>query len=267
MKNKLKLLGCLIGLVAAVGICLAAASSFRRELESTLTGLSRRPVRIRSAYLTFPPGIRLIGVEVLAVPGEARPPLRIDSLAVRPGGRPRERRFTLSGHLEDEQGKALGRFNAQGTFFREGPVDAQIALTYPDLSRLSAYLRQVLGAAPDRGAMEMKTRLTLFQEVLMAHNEVTATGVSFPSSELTTLGLDGNRLVQLLKDKEGKVHLSFIVAGKLGEKLDWSDLAAGAMREAMRQAMSRSILQVMSETEQKKPVEELMRRKLDTLDR
>ena len=49
--------------------------------------------------------------------------------------------------------------------------------------------------------------------------------------------------------------------------MDWSDLAAGAMREAMRQAMSRSIQQVLSDTEQNKPVEELMRKKLDTLDR
>ncbi len=193
--------------------------------------------------------------------------LRDVSFAFRPGVRPEEREFALSGRLEDTEGQPLGRVETRGTAFPEGPVDAVVKLSHGDIGKLAPYLRRVLGTAPVRGAVEVETRLTLYEGTLMAHNDVTATGLFFSDSQPTTLGPDGNRLVELLKDREGKIHLSFIVARKPGEKVDWSDLAAGAMREAMRQAMTRSIQQVLSDTEQQKPVEELLRRKLDTLDR
>ena len=267
MKNQLKLLGALIVIAAVAAGYLAVASSLRARMEAELAAAFGRPVTVRGARIVLPPAVRLLGVEVPAAPGAAPPPVKIDSLVVRPGARPRERRFTLSGSIEDGRGGSLGRFSAQGTFFKESPVDADVSLTGANLENLAPYLRQVLGVAPSRGRMEMQTRLTLYRGVLMAHNEVAATGVAFSGNEPTTLGPDGNRLVELLKDREGKVHLSFIVAGKLGEKMDWSDLAAGAMREAMRQAMSRSIQQVLTDTEQRKPVEERLRNKLDTLDR
>ena len=252
-----------IGAIAAMaGIYLATSAFLRGRMQAELTAVCKRPVTVRSAYWVLPPAVRLAGVEAPAIQGEERPPVRIDSLVVHPGVRPRERRFAVSGRL------AQGRFQAEGTYLiGEGPIDAQISLQYGDLANLAPYLRKVLGTALARGSMEMVSRLTVCQEVLMAHNDVTANGVLFSDNQPTTLGLDGNRLVELLKDREGKVHLSFIVAGKLGQNLDWSDLAAGAMREAMRQAMSRSIQQVLSDTEQQKPVEELMRKKLDTLDR
>ncbi len=267
MKRQLKLLGWLIVITTAAAGYLAAASSLRGRMQAELTAAAGRPVTVRGARIVLPPAVRLLGVELPAVPGAARLPLGVDYLLVRPGARPRERGFTLSGRLEDGQGGSLGRFSARGTFFKEGPVDAEVSFTGANLENLAPYLRQVLGVAPSGGAMEMRTRLTLYRGVLMAHNEVSASGVVFSGNEPTTLGPDGNRLVELLKDREGKVHLSFVVAGKLGQKMDWSDLAAGAMREAMRQAMSRSIQQVLTDTEQRRPVEELLRKKLDTLDR
>ena len=193
--------------------------------------------------------------------------LRAVSFALQPGTRPREQEFSLSGRLDDRNGHPLGTVEARGTSFPGGPLDADVTLSYGDVAELAPYLRRVLGTAPSRGAVQVETRLTFHQGVLMAHNDVTATGVLFSDNQPTTLGPDGNRLVELLKDREGKIHLSFIVAGKPGEKMDWSDLAAGAMREAMRQAMSRSIQQVLTDTDPDKPVEELMRKKLDSLDR
>ncbi len=264
---KLKWVLWLIAIAAVAGITLAGVSSLRGRMQAELTAVCGRPVTVRSAVLTLPPAVRLVGVELPAIRGEERLPLRVDSIEVRPGARPRERRFSLSGRLEDGQGKKLGGVNAQGTYLIGGPIDAEVALTYDDLGDLAPYLRKVLGSAPARGSMEMQTRLTVHEGVLMAHNDVTATGVAFAGNEPTTLGPAGNRLLELLRDKEGKVHLSFIVAGKLGGEMDWSDLSAGAMRDAMRQAMSRSIQQVLTDTEQNKPVEELLRRKLDSLDR
>lgn len=222
------------------------------------SGVPVAQARIRDGEITF--------IDRLAVPNVFWN-LRAISFALRPGSRPREQEFALSGRLDDRNGRPSGTVEARGTSFPGGPIDAVVKLSYGDLVELAPYLRRVLGTAPSRGAVEVETRLTLHQGVLMAHNDLTATGVLFSDNQPTTLGPDGNRLVELLKDREGKIHLSFIVAGKPGEKMDWSDLAAGAMREAMRQAMSRSIQQVLSDTEQNKPVEELMRRQLDTLDR
>lgn len=348
MKKKLKLFWWVVGLGAVLGVYRVAVSSLRGQIEAQLSAVCKRAVTVQSAQFVLPPAIRLIGLEVPAVRGEDRPPIRIDaiqarliasawgqgqpggevvvvhprihlewtleakaisemggtpivvpsgiaiaqasvrdgevttidrlavpnvfwnfrdvSFAIRPGGRPQEREFALAGRLEDPEGRPLGKVNGQGTFFPEGPVDAVIKLSHGDIGKLAPYLRRVLGTAPARGAVEVETRLTVYEGTLMAHNDVKATGLFFSDNQPTTLGPDGNRLVELLKNREGKVHLSFIVVRKPGEKTDWSDLAVGAMREAMRQAMTRSIQQVLSDTEQK-PVEELLRRKLDTLDR
>ncbi len=221
-------------------------------------GIPITRVRVHNGEISF--------VDRLAVPNVFWN-LREAELSIQTSGRAGERAFTLSGRLKDQGNKDLGTVSARGTTLPGGPVDAEIALNYLDVGRLAGYLRKVFGTAPSRGSMQAEIRLTVHQGVLMAHSDVTATGVLFSDSQVTTLGLDGNRLVELLKDHEGKVHLSFIVAGKLGEKLDWSDLAAGAMREAMRQAMSRSIQRVLSDTEQSKPVGELLQKKMDSLGR
>ena len=95
---------------------------------------------------------------------------------------------------------------------------------------------------------------------------LTGQGVFFPSREPTVLGPDGNRLVSFIKDRDGVVHLDFIVKGTLGQPLDWTGLTTGTLREAIRQAMARNIQKVLNETEQK-PVEEEIRSQMDSLGR
>ena len=175
--------------------------------------------------------------------------------------------YTLASSLGGDAGAHVGDLESEGGFISQGPVDAKITLNHKEIKRLAPYLRQALGTAPSQGAIHLECRLTVHQGVLMAYNDVIATGIVFPTDAPTTLGPDGKRLVQLLTDREGKIHLSFIVTGKLGERLNWSDLATGALREAMRQAMSRSIQRVLDETEQKKPVEEMLRKNMESLGR
>ena len=103
--------------------------------------------------------------------------------------------------------------------------------------------------------------------ILVAETDLTARNVVFPTEEPTLLGPTGNHLVKLLKDSSGEVHLHFVVKGTLGEKLDWSDLVSSAVREAMRQAVSRGIQKVMKDSEELKPVEELIRKGLESLGR
>lgn len=191
---------------------------------------------------------------------------------------PHEYRYKFSGLLvgdtqarpgngaDRRAGEDLGRVEAEGTWVSGGPFDGKILIQHRGLRMLSPYLRRVLGASPSAGTAELITHLTIHQGVVMAHNDVTAQGLVFPSGASTTLDLEGNRLVELLRDEEGKVHLSFIVAGKLGGKLDWSDLATSALREAMRQALTRSIQKALTDTEVK-PLEELIRRGLESIGR
>lgn len=193
--------------------------------------------------------------------------LRGTSLQVRVGPGEGQCTFTLSASLQDKSGGPMGTLQAEGSVFPRGPVDAKILLSHQGIEHLAPYLRPVLGTAPSQGSMEMETRLTVLQGVVMAHNEVTARGVAFPTDEPTTLGPDGNRLARLLADREGKIHLSFVVSGKAGEKMDWSDMAAGALHEAMRQAMTRSIQSVLDQKEQQQPVGEEIRKGLESLGR
>lgn len=175
--------------------------------------------------------------------------------------------FDGAGSLGDGAPPGKGDLKLQGSAVLPwGPVDAVITLSHGEVGDLAPYLRQVLGTAPDRGMAQVQSRVTLHGGVLVAQNNVTAARVVFPTSDPTVLGPDGNRLVQLLKGPEGTVQLSFIVTGELGKGLDWSDLAAAAMREALQQAMARGIQRVLSDTEQQ-PVEEAVRKGLDSLGR
>jgi len=193
--------------------------------------------------------------------------LRDTSLEVHPGPGEGRYRFRLSAALQTEAGEPTGTIQAEGSFFPRGPVDAKVLLTHERIQDLAPYLQPALGTGPGQGRIGLETRLTVLQGVLMAHNEVSAEGVAFPTEEPTTLGPDGNRLARMLADREGKIHLSFVVSGKLGQKMDWSDLAAGALHEAMRQAMMRSIQNVLGEKEQKQPVGEEVRKGLESLGR
>ena len=175
--------------------------------------------------------------------------------------------FEGTGALVGDGAGEKGHLKVDGSaVLPRGPVDATVRLTHGQAGDLAPYVRQVLGAAPSHGAVEVVSRVTLHGGVLMTHNDVTATGLTFPTNEPTVLGPDGNRLVQLLLDREGKTHLGFIVTGEVGKGLDWSDLAAGAMREAVQQAMARGIQRVLTDTEQQ-PVEDAVRRGLDSLGR
>lgn len=185
------------------------------------------------------------------------------------GGSARQYVYSAAGLLKGAENKELGRFEVDGSLTPGGPGEAKLSLGYDRLKTLAPYVRKVLGTAPDQGKVELESRVTFDHErgLIIAENELTAAGVRFPLEEPTKLGPTGNRLVELLSDPQGRVHLSFVVTGRAGEPLDWSDLAAGALREAMRQALARSIRKVLIETEKAAPIEELLREGLKSIGR
>lgn len=174
--------------------------------------------------------------------------------------------FRVSAGLQGKGEVELGSVDAEGSFLRAGPVEAKVRLGHRGLGLLAPYLREVLGVTPDQGSLQLSSQLTVHEGVLMSHHEAAATGVRFPTDQPTTLGVGGNRLVELLADREGKIHLSFMVNGRLDGQLDWSDLAAAAMREALRQAMARSIQRTLDDT-QPLPLEERLRKQMESIGR
>ena len=79
------------------------------------------------------------------------------------------------------------------------------------------------------------------------------------------LGPSGNKLVEMLQEKDGKVHLSFAVEGKAGPGFDWQGTISSKVQEALRQAMSRSILKSLGDSEQN--VGEHVRKGIESLGR
>ena len=181
---------------------------------------------------------------------------------------PGEYSVRLSARLDDDAGKASGGLKLEGSvLLGGGPVDAVLEVDHGQVRQLSPYLRRILGTAPTQGQAHLTSRITVHEGVLMSRNDIVASEIVFPQGERTTLDLEGNRLVDLLRDADGKIHLGFIVTGRLGEKLDWSDLATGAMREAMRQALNKGIQKILSQMQEGRSAGEVLQDTLDSLGR
>ena len=254
-----------------VELSLTAPELSLRWSKGSLTGFSLKP--LRSSRAGRVPVVQLhvekgrISLLDQTVSPEVAWEVRDLALAARADWKSGPCVFEGTGALADGMAGGKGRLKLDGSaVLPRGPVDASVSLTHGRVGELAPYLRQVLGTAPSRGTVEVASRVTLHGGVLMSKNDVSASGVGFPTDEPTVLGPDGNRLVQLLRSPDGKVSLSFVMTGEVGKGLDWSDLAAGAMREAIQQAMARGIQRVLSDTEQQ-PVEEAVRKGLDSLGR
>ncbi len=175
--------------------------------------------------------------------------------------------YSISGILFDDSGKEQGTLTVDGSGVVDQHLEIHSILEHSDVRKISGYFRDVLGAMPDQGSLKMESRITIKNGVALAHNEVTAENLRFPVDAQTTIGMDGNRLVQLLSDAEGKFHLAFNVTGKLGENMDWSDLAASAMRETLQQAMARGIQKALESNNDAMPASESLQNSMDSLGR
>jgi len=191
------------------------------------------------------------------------------SVDISPG--PRLGGYTLSASslLEMGANEAVGRLELRGEILPLAPLptyELTITVSHERLWLLAPYIRPILGTSPSKGSCTIETTLSLQEGKIIAQNKLLARDVSFATEEPTLLGPPGNKLVSLLADKDGNVRLSFVVTGKPGEKLNWSDLTAAALREAMRQALSREIQKVLTDTELA-PVEEIIRKGLESIGR
>ncbi|MBI3318659.1 MAG: DUF748 domain-containing protein [Candidatus Omnitrophica bacterium] len=191
--------------------------------------------------------------------------LRNLAVSMRAGERPGAYPYTVLSVLEDAPHQEIGRLEINGEFFLGGTGEAAVTMEHRAIQRLAPYIRPVLGVAPNRGSCLVKAKITTHEGVCVAEVDLTASGLAFRTEEATVLGPSGSRLVELLQDPDRQIHLSFVVKGRLGERLDWSDLVASTFTEAMKQALARSIQRTLSETEVKKPVEELLRKGYESL--
>ncbi len=183
------------------------------------------------------------------------------------GNKPQSYLVSAIGSLEADPARSIGSVEIDGEFVPAGTTQMKVSITQTEIERLAPYIRQIIGVAPSQGSCAIKSAATLQNGAVVAHVDLTAHGIMFPTNEETIFGLAGNRLVELLKDKDGSIHLAFDVKGRLGESLDWSNATTAAFREAMRQALSRSIQNVLTDVEERRPVEELLQRGMESLGR
>lgn len=278
----------------------------RQRLEKEFSQAAGRPVKIQRVGWAFPAGIRLTGAALFlertpegisgfpsgSGPGALSIPL--GRLQVREGqvrwvdkkvspetawvfrrvradlrffGRPQRLIFRGWAELEGDTRQKVGEISFSGEFLPAGMVQTQVELRHNDLNQLSPYLTEILGVPPAAGSAALVCSITSQGGTLIAANDLTAQGVAFQSEEPTVLGIPGGRLVELLRDPEGKIRLNFLVTGKQGQKLDWSGLAQAALAQSLRQAMARSIHRVLTDTEEVKPLEEKLHQGLESVGR
>lgn len=275
----------------------------RQRLEKEFSQVSGRPVKIQRAGWAFPVGVRLTGLAlflertpegILGFPsgsGPGGPSIPFGRLQVREGqvrwvdkkvspetawvfrkvradlrsfGRSQRLIFRGWAELEGDTRQKAGEVSFSGELLPAGMVQAQVELQHSDLRQLSPYLTEILGVPPAAGSAALKCSITSQGGTLIAANDLTAQGVVFQSEEPTVLGIPGGRLVELLKDPEGKIHLSFLVTGRQGQKLDWSGLAQAALTQSLRLGVARSIHRVLTDTEEVKPLEERLHQGLES---
>lgn len=188
------------------------------------------------------------------------------SAGVSPSHHPGEYLYTVFGTITDAHKKPVGQCEISGHFFLVGTTEATISFKEMDLPFLAPYVNLVLGTAPSQGTCTLVSRVSAYQGALVADSTLSASGVAFPTEKPTLLGPTGNRLVELLRDSTGTIHLSFLLTGRPGEPLNWSTLTAGTIQESVRQGLAKGIQNVLSSTEQQ-PVEESVRRGMESLGR
>jgi hypothetical protein len=176
--------------------------------------------------------------------------------------------YSAIGSLEGLSRQALGMVQVRGmSHLPDGPTEVEVSVKHGALQQIAPYVRRVLGTAPSQGSLELKAKVTAHAGMVVSETQLTSSHLAFATDEPTVIGPTGNRLVELLQDSKGLISLSFIVQGHGGQPLDWSDLAAGALREAMQQALARGIQRLLADVEERKPVEDWIQRQMESLGR
>jgi hypothetical protein len=278
----------------------------RQRLEGEFSRASGQAVKIQRAGWVFPVGVRLTGLTLFlertpegisgfpSGSGPGGPFLPFGRLQVRGAqvrlvdkkvspetawvfrkvradlrsfGKSQRLIFRGWAELEGDSRRKVGEVSFSGERLPAGMVQAKVELQHNDLRQLSPYLTEILGVPPTAGTAALECSITSQGETLIAANNLTAQAVAFQSEKPTVLGIPGGRLVELLKDSEGKIRLNFLVTGRQGQKLDWSGLASAALAQSLRQAMARSIHRVLTDTEEVKPLEEKLHQGLESVGR
>ncbi len=193
--------------------------------------------------------------------------LKEAALSLKQSGTPGVYLYSLLATVDSPEEKPVGKLSANGSLsFADRMADAKVTAEHGALEYLLPYIRPLLGTAPSRGRCSFVSKVVIRDGMLTSETDFTGRDIVFAMEQPTVLGPSGNRLVELLKDKDGAVHMVFTVTGKIGEQMDWSGLVSGAVREAMRQAMTRTIQKALGDSEQG-TVSESVRKGIESLGR
>jgi hypothetical protein len=215
-------------------------------------------LRVRAGELTF--ADRKVSPEVTWAIRDLR-------ISLKQGRDPGGMMYGAVGELQQAAQKRVGSFELKGEFLQESTGEADLTIRHEALEQLSPYVRPILGSSPSRGSFDLTSKITIHEGMLVADNKLTIRNLGFATDEPTILGPVGGRLVELLQDSSGVIHLAFVVKGKLGGELDWSDLFNSTLRQAMQQALARNIHKVLTDTQELNSIEDLINKGLESLGR
>ncbi len=241
---------------------------FRGKLEE-LVGRIPRGATFKKGGLLFH-RLRVRDGEVILVDQKVTPPvewrLKNLSVSVRSGARSGGYSYSILGEFQGESHQPMGGIQVSGQLLADRTIRAKGSFSHDKLEYLAPYARRLLGTAPARGAVQIGGAVTFKERVLSAETELTATGVIFATEEPTALGPPGNRLAQLLQDRQGRIQISFPIKGSLQDR-SGSDLLTVSLREALQRALASSIHRTLTEAEPPRSVEEMLRRESESLPR
>ena len=234
--------------------------------EAFLSLIKRRPVFPRSAV--FLHRVRARDGEIVFIDRRVSPETKwtVRNVSLSAGLDPKKKgyRFSLLALLDGAQPSATLEFGGEMVLDETGKI--KMALTDWPAQKFAPYLRDILGVAPSQGICTIESVLILHKKMLTSSTTLVGRGLLFPGAEQTVFGLPGNKLIELLKDKEGNVHLKFDVGGSLNDSTDWPSLIQEAFGESIHQAMTANLQNLLSDVE-KKPVVDVIQNEGESLSR
>ncbi|PIQ82126.1 MAG: hypothetical protein COV76_05135 [Candidatus Omnitrophica bacterium CG11_big_fil_rev_8_21_14_0_20_64_10] len=165
-----------------------------------------------------------------------------------------------------EGGKEIGAITSEGEGKLDGSAKGSFKIRHSALQQLAPYIRPTIGTVPVSGRLTLESRFDLKQGNLQSDNAIAAEGLVFPEGDETLFGTTGNRMVKLLRDRDGVIRLNIPVSGRVETPEDWGRLTSAAVQEALRRALTKTIQNVLTDKAEQ-TVGELLNKALESINR
>jgi len=157
-------------------------------------------------------------------------------------------RYQGSGIIRAPEAEAVGEVQLEGETAWDRTTTATATITHRALPLFNPYLRTMIGTDVTAGEGTVRARIQSRGEQVSVPVHVEVHGLAFPPGAMTAIGVPAQQLVQLLQDEQGRLQLDFEVTGRWDQlRVQWDQLIASALQQALRSAMARNVQQVITQ--------------------